>query len=236
MQLTRIETQVLERLRKYRSVPPTLRERLRLMLGWMLLLLLPCIALTLLLARWDIPGLSLVPIGIYLGAIAREISHQRRFVKWWPVNREITDWSQVEQLLGQEPVPITRAPATQTRKKFAVAIGLAAFALIFGLFVVTDQTLVYLYNPARQNPPDSVIVLSASWCPYCASLRRPQAIATAHLRSRVLAPYLDPPTATSLDLASRRVFDLPYSRHQTLYFPPQIRTMRVSTISWGRSE
>jgi mycoredoxin len=170
--LTRVEIEVLKRLQKYHSTPPILGERLRLVLGWMLLLLVPCVALVILLARLDIPGLSFVPIGIYLGAIGREISSQRRFVKWWPINREITDWSRVDQLLSQEPIPVTRAPATPIRKKWAIAIGLSAFAVIFGLFVVTDQTLAYVYNPARQNPPDNVIVLSASWCTYCARLRQ----------------------------------------------------------------
>jgi glutaredoxin len=172
MQLTKLDAAILKRLQTYHSTPPRLRERLLLVRGWMALLLLICAALAVLLARLEIPGLSFVPIGIYLGAIGREIGGQRLFVKRWPLNREITDWARVEQLLHQEPIPITPAQPSQSRKKWAIVVGLSAFAIIFGLFVVTDQTLAYVYNPTRKNPADNVIVLSASWCPYCAKLRR----------------------------------------------------------------
>jgi glutaredoxin len=172
MQLNRLEIAVLKRLQKYRCKEPTLGERLLLMLVWMLVLLVLCSALGILLARTKIPSLWAVPIGIYLGALGREISVQRRYVKWWPINREITDWTRVEQLLSHEPIAVSGAPSTRTRTKWAVAIGVSAFAVIFGLFVVTDQTLAYVYNPTRHNAPDNVIVLSASWCPHCEHLRR----------------------------------------------------------------
>jgi glutaredoxin len=173
MKLTTLEAAVLERLRKYRTNDPTLGERLRLGLAWMLVLLTLCVALAVLLARVDIPGIVFLPIGFFLGVAGREIGSQRRFIKWWPINREITDWNRVEQLLNGDPLPGRPEPVVpKTRVKWAVALGLCGFVAVFGLAVMSDQALAYVYNPTRNNPPRNVIVLSASWCPYCASLRR----------------------------------------------------------------
>ena len=171
MQLTKLEAVVLQRLHKYHTVAPTLGERLRAMSGWMITMLMVCGALGVVLARLHVPGIVFLPAGVFLGALGRDIGSQRRFVKWWHVNREITDWNRVEQLLNDAKVAV-RPEARKTRVKWAMAVGLGAFAAAFGLVVVTDQAKAYVYNPTRNNPPNSVIVLTASWCPYCESLRR----------------------------------------------------------------
>lgn len=174
MQLTKLEAAALERLHKYRTVPPTLGERLRAMLRWMGAMVVLCVALAVLLARLRFPGIPFLAVGVLLGALGRDIGYQRSFVKWWPINRETMDWNRVEQLLADAKVAVRPEPApkTKTRVKWAVAVGVSAFAVAFGLMVGADQARAYVYNPTRNNPADSVIVLTASWCPYCKSLRR----------------------------------------------------------------
>jgi mycoredoxin len=172
MELTKLEAAVLERLHKYRRAPPTLGERLRAMLSWTSTLLLLCVALGVLSARLKIPGIAFLPAGFFLGALARDIGNQRLYVKWWRVNRVIMDWNRVEQLLNDAKTAARPAPVAKARVKWAVGVGLAGFAVLFGLTVGTDQALAYVYNPTRNNPSDSVIVLTASWCGYCESLRR----------------------------------------------------------------
>ena len=172
MQLTKLEAAVLQRLQKYHAVAPTLSERLRAMSRWMTLMLVLCVALGLVLTRLHVPGIVFLPAGIFLGALGRDIGSQRQYVKWWHVNREITDWNRVEQLLNDAKVAVRPEQPKKTRVKWAMAVGLGAFAAAFALMVVTDQAKAYVYNPTRNNPPNSVIVLTASWCPYCESLRR----------------------------------------------------------------
>jgi glutaredoxin len=172
MQVTKLEAAILQRLHKYHSVAPTLGGRLRAMLWWMSALLVLCVALAVVLTRLDVPGMVFLPAGIFLGALVRDIGNQWQFVKWWRVNREIIDWHRVEQLLGDAKDSTRPEPVARTRVKWAVAVGLGAFAAAFGLVVAADQAKAYVYNPTRNNPPNSVIVLTASWCPYCESLRR----------------------------------------------------------------
>jgi mycoredoxin len=172
MQLTKLETAVLQRLVKYRTVAPTLGERLRAMLPWMTTLLMVCVALGVVLARLHVPGIVFLPAGIFLGALGRDLGSQRQYVKWWPINHEIMDWNRVEQLLNDAKVAPPPEQPGKARVKWALAVGLCAFAAAFGIMVVTNQAKAYVYNPTRNNPPNSVIVLTASWCPYCESLRR----------------------------------------------------------------
>jgi glutaredoxin len=174
MQLTKLDAAVLERLCKYRAVAPTLGERLKAMSAWTGLVLLLCVAATVALARLDLPGVAFIPAGVFLGALCRDIASQQRFVKAWPLNNEVMDWARVEQLLAtaktapQAPPP---AKKSKTRVSWAVGVGVGAAAVVIGIVVGTDQALAYAYNPTRHNPPDGVIVLTASWCPYCESLR-----------------------------------------------------------------
>jgi glutaredoxin len=172
MELTKLEAAVLQRIYKYRTFAPTLRGRLRATSGIMGTLLLLCVAMGVLLARLKIPGVAFLPAGFFLGALVRDIGNQRLWVKLWPVNREITDWNRVEQLLNEAKTAARPDPVPKTRIKWAVGVGLGAFAVVLGFTVGTDQALAYIYNPTRNNPSHSVIVLTASWCPYCESLRR----------------------------------------------------------------
>ena len=186
MKLTPAQAAVLKRLQKYRVAAPALGERLRLAAGFMIALLLPVLLVGYLTVRLHLPSGLLVLAGLYVGAVAREIGQQRRFVHYWSLNREITDWDKVEQLLSgtQEMPPVANPVATRkTRMGYAVAIGVAIFALAFGVAIAAERTLAYVYNPRRNNPPRHVIVLSASWCPYCMSLR--------HHLTELKVPYTD---------------------------------------------
>jgi glutaredoxin len=186
MKLTPAQAAVLKRLQKYRVAAPALGERLRMAAGFMIALLLPVLLAGYLTVRLQLPGGLLLLAGLYVGAVAREIGQQRRFVHYWSLNREITDWDKVEQLLSgtQEMPPVANPVATRkTRMGYAVAIGAAIFALAFGVAIAAERTLAYVYNPTRNNPPRHVIVLSASWCPYCMSLR--------HHLTELKVPYTD---------------------------------------------
>ena len=152
----------------------------------MIALFLPVLLLGYLVVRLQLPGGLLLLAGVYVGAVAREIGHQRRFVHYWSLNREITDWDTVDQLLsGAKELPLAINPEAtrKTRVGYAAAIGVMVFALLFGVAIAAERTLTYVYNPTRNNPPKHVIVLSASWCGYCMSLR--------HHLTELKVPYTD---------------------------------------------
>src|SRR3984893_5672056 len=124
MKLTPAQAAVLKRLQKYRVAAPALGERLRLAAGFMIALLLPVLLVGYLTVRLRLPGGLLLLAGLYVGAVAREVGQQRRFVHYWSLNREITDWDKVEQLLSgtQEMPPVANPLATRTtRMGYAVA-------------------------------------------------------------------------------------------------------------------
>jgi glutaredoxin len=186
MKLTPAQAASLRRLQKYRAKSPAFGERLRLAAGFMIALLMPVLLLGYLTVRLQLPGGLLLLAGLYVGAVAREIGQQRRFVHYWSLNREITDWDTVDQLLSgaKEISPVANPEAVgETRAWYAVAIGMAVFALAFGSAIAAERTLAYVYNPTRNNPPRHVIVLSASWCGYCMSLR--------HHLTELRVPYTD---------------------------------------------
>jgi mycoredoxin len=55
----------------------------------------------------------------------------------------------------------------QTRLRIALYALLALVALI----LVTDQLVVWRFNPLHSNPPKAVILYSAAWCGLCAQIR-----------------------------------------------------------------
>jgi mycoredoxin len=186
MRLNVVQEASLKRLQKYRTHPPTLRERMRLSAVFMLALLVPTILAGLLLIWLEIPGALFLVAGLFIGGIAREIGQQRQFVLWWPLNRHLTDWSKVDELLASpESLPDSGTPAApaKSRPARAAVVGIAAFALIFGAAVLVERALVYAYDPTRGNEAHNVIVLTTSWCGYCRSLRQ-------HLAERNI-PYTD---------------------------------------------
>src|SRR5258708_8693815 len=186
MKLTPVQLAALKRLQPYRLVAPTLGERLRLAAGLMMVLLVAVLLLGYLLVQLQLPGGLLLPAGIFVGAGARESGQQRLFVRYWTLNREITDWDKVDELVsGAKDLPPGAHPEVtrKTRTGYAVAIGIAIFALAFGVAIAAERTLEYVYNPTRNNPPRHVIVLSTSWCSYCMSLR--------HHLTELKVPYTD---------------------------------------------
>jgi glutaredoxin len=144
----------------------------------MILLFVPVVAGSALAISIGISSAVFVLAGVYFGAVLREIGQQRMFLQWWPLTREITDWDKVEHALKEGEMPASGAdvaslaPAKpRTRWAPAVAIGVALFVLLFGGMIGTQRAMAYAHDPRRNNPPDNVIILTTSWCPYCMSLR-----------------------------------------------------------------
>jgi mycoredoxin len=186
MRLNIVQVASLRRLQKYRSHPPTLRERARLSAVFMLVLLVPAGLACALLIWMELPAAVFLVVGLYIGGIAREIGLHRQFVLWWPLNRHITDWNKVDELLASpESLPDPAVPAAPVKSKplRAAVIGVVAFAAIFGAAVLVERALVYAYDPVRGNEAHNVIVLTTSWCGYCRRLRE-------HLAERDI-PYTD---------------------------------------------
>jgi glutaredoxin len=184
MKLTPAQILTLQRLKHYREQAPALGERLRLASSVMLLLAV-AFALVISVAVWlQVPSALPLVLGAFIGAIAAEIGHQRRYINWWPLNREITDWQKVDQLLsGTAEVPRLAPPAAgvqQPRVARAAVVGISAFVVIFVATLAADRALAYAHDPTRNNPPDGVILLTASWCGYCMSLREHLAEAHVH--------------------------------------------------------
>jgi glutaredoxin len=55
------------------------------------------------------------------------------------------------------------------RKRLVLALMLALAAL---LLFYTNRAVTYYFNPARANPPDQIVLLTTSWCPFCNALKR----------------------------------------------------------------
>lgn len=174
MKLTPAQTLTLQRLKQYREQSPALGERVRLGMTLMLVLLVPFALLALATVWLKVPGALPLIAGAFIGAIAAEIGHQRRYINWWPLNREITDWQKVDQLLSgtaEVPMPVSNARAQPPRMGRVALIGVSAFVVIFGATLAADRALAFAHDPTRDNPPDGVILLTASWCGYCMNLR-----------------------------------------------------------------
>lgn len=137
IKLTPEQIHGLQRLRRYRETPPTVRERLRQVAGTMMLMLL------------------------------------------------------LVFLLGYLTLRLHAPVRPKVRSGYAIAIGATFFALTFGIAVAGERLLAYAYDPVRNNPPNHVIVLSASWCPYCMTLR--------HHLSGLNIPYTDLDTESTTE-------------------------------------
>jgi glutaredoxin len=174
MKLAALQAAILKRLQKYRTHPPSFGERARLSTPYLGVLLVLFVALGYVVSRLQIPGSLLLIAGIFLGVVAAELGNQNRYVRFWPLNREITDWQKVDQLVSgtaEVSLPLQPERAPKSRVGFAVVIGLVGFAVVFGLAIGAQRALAFAYDPTRNNPRHGVIVLTASWCGYCLSLR-----------------------------------------------------------------
>jgi mycoredoxin len=186
MHLNNVQEASLRRLQRYRTHPPTLGERIRLSAMFMLGLLVPVAIAGFVLVQLDVPGVMFLLAGLYIGAVVREIGQQRLFVLWWPLNRHITDWNKVDELLiSPHGLPDLEQPAAPRKLKATqlVALGVGLFAVIFVAAILIERALAFAHDPTRGNPPNNVIVLTTSWCGYCRTLRQ-------HLAERNI-PYTD---------------------------------------------
>jgi glutaredoxin len=188
MKLDPVQLASLKRLRKYRDAPPTMRERVGMALRVSLVLLIPFALVGAVFLWLGARSTLFLLAGLFLGVAAREIGAQRTFVKWWPYHRAVTDWNKVDELLAEVEQPATAA-ATQTEPVRKVNWARAA-AMVVGVFIVAvgaafvvERVLAYTHNPARNNAPHSVVILTTSWCGYCRSLRE-------HL-TKLKVPYVD---------------------------------------------
>jgi glutaredoxin len=188
MKLNPVQLASLKRLRKYRDAPPTARERVGMALTVSLVLLIPFALVGALFLWLGARGALFLLAGLFLGAAAREIGHQRRFAQWWPFHRAITDWNKVDELLTEAAQPATHAaaqtePVRKVQWSRAAVIAVAVFGVAAGAAFVVERVLAYTHNPVRTNAPNSVVILTTSWCGYCRSLRE-------HL-TKLNVPYVD---------------------------------------------
>jgi glutaredoxin len=186
MRLTPIQVASLRRLQKYQTHPPELRERLRMAAIFALALLVPTAIAAFVLIKLEVPGAVYLLGGLYIGAVAREIGQQRMFVTMWPMNHHIIEWSRVGELLSSPQTVPDAATRTVTRKrslKFLATLGIAVLAFSVVAAFAIERALAFAHDPTRGNPPNNVILLSASWCGYCMSLRQ-------HL-TELHVPYTD---------------------------------------------
>jgi glutaredoxin len=190
MKLDPVQLASLKRLRKYRDAPPTVRERVGMALMISLVLLIPFALVGAVFLWLGARSTLFLLAGLFLGAAAREIGAQRTFVRWWPYHRAVTDWNKVDELLAEAEQPAVGAAAaapTQPVRKVnwsrAAAMAVGVFIVAVGAAFVVERVLAYTHNPARNNAPNSVVILTTSWCGYCRNLRE-------HL-TELNVPYVD---------------------------------------------
>lgn len=64
-------------------------------------------------------------------------------------------------------MPAQNQRMLKPRMRLLVSVLLAVVIVALGQFALRAY-----YDPARGNPPDGVIILTTSWCPYCQALRK----------------------------------------------------------------
>lgn len=174
MKPTPIQVASLTRLLKYRAEPPSFGERLRLCAGTLFMVLLIALLTGYVVVRLDVPGGVLLAVGLFSGAALWEMLQQKRFVQWWPLNREITNWNEVERLLADTrdaKAPTLSEVLSPRRRRELALLAAFIFTILVGLAFGGQRALAFVHDPRRGNPPDSVVVLTASWCGHCMRLR-----------------------------------------------------------------
>jgi hypothetical protein len=101
MKLTTQQRKNLALYAAYRSAPPTLGQLLRKNLPRYLLAAALTIVVYMLAPATGIQSLGLILIGLFLGALLRDIGHFWRFVRFWPVQSAVLDWQRVDNMLSE---------------------------------------------------------------------------------------------------------------------------------------
>jgi hypothetical protein len=50
---------------------------------------------------------AFIVVGLFIGALARDVGSFRRVIQIWPVFAEVLDWQRVDQLLDQDRTQMT---------------------------------------------------------------------------------------------------------------------------------
>jgi glutaredoxin len=174
MKLNPAQVASLRRLLAYRTKSPSYEERLRLSAVAMLLLLTVAVLVRYVVVRLDIPGGTFLAVGLFVGAVFWNMVTQKHFVEWWPLNREITDWTKVESLLAEAQgtaAPRNVALVAPDKRRQMVLLFALLLTMLLGLMFGGQRALAFAHDPRHGNPPDGVVILTASWCGHCMQLR-----------------------------------------------------------------
>jgi hypothetical protein len=92
---------VLDKLAKARLKPPTVLSLLFVWSSLPLLTLVGVVGVSVLVAV-DVPTpVTMLVVGMLLGAALRDVGIARRAVRLWPIHQELFDWPKIEQLRDQ---------------------------------------------------------------------------------------------------------------------------------------
>jgi len=100
MQLTKAQRRNLELYASYQKAPPTFWQLFKLNL-WRYLVM--AVLLVLLFGLSKVTGtewLALITLGLFLGALMRDLARFRQFVHIWPAISAVLDWERLNTLVN----------------------------------------------------------------------------------------------------------------------------------------
>jgi hypothetical protein len=103
MNLTAIDRQQLRMVRDFRDAPPTVLHYVKTNWKSTLLIGVLCTVAAVVYYRGGWPVVSGFFVGTLFGVITRDAGWYRKLVRSWPLSREITDWSRVDELIERNP-------------------------------------------------------------------------------------------------------------------------------------
>ncbi|HSW14837.1 MAG TPA: glutaredoxin family protein [Solimonas sp.] len=175
MSLTRWQQDAVREYLRLRGTTPNLQEILRKRRPLRVVMMLMVTAGAGLLTWLGYSGLAAFLGGLFVGLWATSLGYVQRFLDIWPLLDRMLDWERVEAAQrGELTVAVPTPPAVppKPRLRWALGVGTLAGLGLIGAVVALDQGLSHVYHPARSNPPGKVVILTTSWCGYCAALRR----------------------------------------------------------------
>jgi hypothetical protein len=104
MKLTRLQNRYIKALLRNRIAGPTLGIWLQAAWKPWFLSAILCAIAALFFASFSL-AISWVYLGLWLGAVLRDISHFRSARRLWPITSEVVDWKRVSELDEEEMKP-----------------------------------------------------------------------------------------------------------------------------------